>query len=61
MPSQVMIEQQRQAARKSVLKKLELSLISPTEAKHKLMGLGIEEKAATQRVANIMRTVIIPE
>ena len=61
MPDRDMIEQQKLAARRSVLHRLKLSLISATEAKHRLMGLGVEEKTATQRVAKVMHSVIIPE
>lgn len=55
------ITQLKIAARASVLKKLGLSLISPTEAKHQLMGLGVEERKAVEKVAKVVNDSIVDE
>lgn len=55
------MEQQKLAARTNVLKQLRLALISPTEAKYRLMGLGVNEKDAIRKVAHEVNKSIIPE
>jgi hypothetical protein len=59
MPNKAVTEQQKLAARTSVLDKLRLSLISPTEAKHRLIGLGVSEKLAVTQVARVVNDTVI--
>lgn len=42
------------AARANVLKQLKENLLTPTEAKYRLMGLGMEETVAIEKVAGVL-------